>query len=150
MAGARAGFIDAHVHPDGPETLDLLATHGVTTALDMATLRPELVASLRGLPDTATMRSAGTPIIGSAGLQAWVPGMAALAVIHGPEEAEAMAAQRIADGSDDWRRRGKALNAATMLPAISGLRIGARSHPACALISYCSTGTLSPTSAQPE
>ncbi|WP_253814780.1 amidohydrolase family protein [Nocardia amikacinitolerans] len=94
------GFIDAHVHLDGTEALDQLAAHGVTTGIDMASLQPELTASLRGRLGTATMRSAGTPIIGSAGVHARVPGIAAVAVIHGPEEAEALVAERIADGSD--------------------------------------------------
>ncbi|MFE3226036.1 amidohydrolase family protein [Nocardia sp. NPDC059228] len=40
------------------------------------------------------------PILGSAGVHSRVPGIAAIAVISSPEEAEPMVAQRIADGSD--------------------------------------------------
>ncbi|MFF2552571.1 amidohydrolase family protein [Nocardia sp. NPDC058058] len=94
------GFIDAHVHLDRHGVLNELAAHGVTTGLDMGSLQPELIAALRGESGAATLRSAGVPIIGSAGVHAQVPGVADVAVIRGPEDAEAMVTRRIADGSD--------------------------------------------------
>ncbi|PXX60884.1 imidazolonepropionase-like amidohydrolase [Nocardia tenerifensis] len=94
------GLIDAHVHLSGIESLDRLAAHGVTTALDMTTWPPERLAALRDRPGTTDIRSAGTPIIGEGGLHAQIPGMAEHAVIHGPDEAEAMVAERAAAGSD--------------------------------------------------
>ncbi|MEV6217673.1 amidohydrolase family protein [Nocardia sp. NPDC051833] len=94
------GFIDCHVHLDGPEVMDRFVTHGVTTALDMATVLPDLIGSLRDGPLGAGVRSAGLPIIGPAGAHARIPGMAAAAVITGPEQAEAMVAQRAAAGAD--------------------------------------------------
>ncbi|QLY28632.1 amidohydrolase family protein [Nocardia huaxiensis] len=94
------GFIDAHVHLDAAESLDVLAAHGVTTVLDMGTLQADVVASARARAGTASLYSAGVPIIGSAGVHAQVPGVETVAVIHGPEDAEAMVARRVADGSD--------------------------------------------------
>ncbi|RDI44468.1 amidohydrolase family protein [Nocardia mexicana] len=92
------GFIDAHVHLDGPGQVEQLAVHGVTTALDMAAWPPDMVASLRELRGTADVRSAGLPVIGPGGLHAKV--LPAEAVIHGPDEAEAAVAARVASGSD--------------------------------------------------
>ncbi|KAA8877395.1 amidohydrolase family protein [Nocardia colli] len=94
------GLIDAHVHLAGPESLDQLAAHGVTTALDMTTFPPDKLAALRNRPGTTDIRSAGTPIIGAGGMHAHLPGLAEHAVIHGPEQAEAMVAERAAAGSD--------------------------------------------------
>src|ERR1700683_4626837 len=42
------GLIDAHVHVDSPQHLAALASYGVTTALDMASV-PGVTAPLRGL-----------------------------------------------------------------------------------------------------
>jgi len=50
------GFIDCHVHLYGPETLTALATHGVTTALDMSSPAP-LVNALRGRRGVTDIRS---------------------------------------------------------------------------------------------
>ncbi|WP_378739881.1 amidohydrolase family protein [Nocardia brasiliensis] len=94
------GLIDAHVHLHGPESLDQLATHGVTTALDMTIWPPEKLAALRNQLGTTDIRSAGTPIIGAGGMHAQIAGMAEHAIIRGPEEAEAMVAERAAAGSD--------------------------------------------------
>src|SRR5277367_6707269 len=56
------GLIDAHVHLDGPGRLAALASYGVTTALDMASV-PEETAGLRGLAGQTDIRSAGIPAI---------------------------------------------------------------------------------------
>lgn len=56
------GLIDAHVHLDGPAQLPALARHGVTTALDMASV-PEQTAALRGQAGQPDIRSAGIPAI---------------------------------------------------------------------------------------
>ncbi|WP_328290685.1 amidohydrolase family protein [Nocardia aurantiaca] len=94
------GFIDAHVHLDDVETLDVYAAHGVTTALDMGALSPELVAAQRDRIGTASMRSAGLPIVGSADAHANVPGIDGIPAVSGPEDAEAAVALRLAGGSD--------------------------------------------------
>ncbi|PPJ35819.1 amidohydrolase [Nocardia nova] len=94
------GFIDCHVHLDDPQTMTRLVEHGVTTALDMATAQPDLIAALRDGPLGAGVRSAGLPIIGPAGAHASIPGMAAAAVITDPAQAREMVAQRVAQRSD--------------------------------------------------
>ncbi|MFE2672398.1 hypothetical protein [Streptomyces hygroscopicus] len=76
------GLIDAHVHLHGPGTLEQLCSHGVTTALDMATWPPQLLASLRGAPGVTDIRSAGTPAIGPGGPHARIPGMANDAIVR--------------------------------------------------------------------
>ena len=63
------GLIDAHVHLDGPGRLETLAGHGVTTALDMASV-PEETSALRG---AAGSNGTGITDIRSAGLPAIAP-----------------------------------------------------------------------------
>ena len=94
------GLVDAHVHLHDRGTLERLRAHGVTTAFDMATWPPALLASLRRAPGLTDVLSAGTPAIGSGGVHARVPGMAADAVVTGPEQAESFVADRVAEGSD--------------------------------------------------
>lgn len=94
------GLIDAHVHLSGDESLDQLASHGVTTALDMATWPREELDPLRNRPGTTDIRSAGTPIIGPGGVHAQLPGLAERAVIRSVAEAETLVAARAAAGSD--------------------------------------------------
>ncbi len=92
------GLIDAHVHLDGPEAVDRLAAQGVTTALDMAAWPPEAVAALRQLTGTASVRSAGLPVIGPGGGHARI--LPAEAIIHRAEEAEQAVTARVTSGSD--------------------------------------------------
>ena len=94
------GLIDAHVHLHDRDTLERLCSHGVTTALDMATWPASLLASLRGVPGVTDIRSAGTPAIGPGGPHARIPGMPDGAVVHTPEDAPRAVADRVADGSD--------------------------------------------------
>ncbi|WP_297621614.1 amidohydrolase family protein [Nocardia sp.] len=94
------GFIDAHIHLRGPETLAKLADYGVTTGLDMATWPPERLEALRKESGASDIRSAGTPLIGPGGMHARVPGMSDAAVITAADQAERMVAERAAAGSD--------------------------------------------------
>lgn len=92
------GLIDAHVHLLTPDDLRGLATHGVTTALDMACWPRERADSFRGrVPD---VRSAGLPAIGPGGNHANLPGMPAEAILTAPGQAAGFVARRVADGSD--------------------------------------------------
>ncbi|MFI1916180.1 amidohydrolase family protein [Nocardia sp. NPDC020380] len=91
------GFIDAHFHLNDADTPRQLAAYGVTTGLDMAAA-PDLARASRNARGATDIRSAGNPVIGGGGLHAQV--LDASTVIHGPEQAEAAVAQRIADGSD--------------------------------------------------
>src|ERR1700691_3103203 len=54
------GLIDCHIHLADDATLAALARQGVTTALDVGTWPPELVASLRGRRGLTDVRSSGT------------------------------------------------------------------------------------------
>jgi imidazolonepropionase-like amidohydrolase len=93
------GLIDAHVHLDGPGRPETLASYGVTTALDMASV-PEETAVLRGLPGQADIRSAGLPAIAPGSLHSHFPGVGQRGLIAGPDEAERFVADRVAEGAD--------------------------------------------------
>ncbi|MEU3294391.1 amidohydrolase family protein [Streptomyces longwoodensis] len=94
------GLIDAHVHLHGPDTLARLAAHGVTTALDMATWPPQLLASLRRVPHLTDIRSAGTPAVGDGGPHSRIPGMAQDAVVRSPQQAGEFVAAQVSAGAD--------------------------------------------------
>ncbi|WP_067828228.1 amidohydrolase family protein [Nocardia inohanensis] len=94
------GFIDAHVHLERVEMLDLYAAHGVTTVLDMGIMQAGVLAELRASGRSADLRSAGWPIMASHGVHAPIAGITDIEIISGPEDAEAMVAERIAGGSD--------------------------------------------------
>ncbi|MFB9467139.1 amidohydrolase family protein [Streptomyces cinereospinus] len=94
------GLIDAHVHLHGPDTLARLAAHGVTTALDMATWPPQLLADLRRVPGLTDIRSAGTPAVGAGGPHSHIPGMAQDAVVRSPQQAGEFVAAQVSAGAD--------------------------------------------------
>ncbi|MEU2205691.1 amidohydrolase family protein [Streptomyces hygroscopicus] len=94
------GLIDAHVHLHGPGTLEQLCSHGVTTALDMATWPPQFLTSLRGTPGVTDIRGAGTPAIGPGGPHARIPGMANDAIVRTPQQAGEFVAAQVSAGSD--------------------------------------------------
>jgi imidazolonepropionase-like amidohydrolase len=91
------GLIDAHVHLDGPGRLAQLASWGVTTALDMASV-PEQTAAQRGVPGQADFRSAGIPAVAPGSFHERLVGPRGL--ITGPAQAKGFVADRIAEGSD--------------------------------------------------
>ncbi|MFB7031683.1 MULTISPECIES: amidohydrolase family protein [unclassified Streptomyces] len=95
-----SGLIDAHVHLHGPDTLARLASYGVTTALDMATWPPQLLAALRRVPDLTDIRSAGTPAIGADGPHSHISGMAQDAVVRSPRQAGEFVAAQVSAGAD--------------------------------------------------
>ncbi len=93
------GLIDAHVHLDGPGRLTTLASYGVTTAVDMASV-PEETAQLRGLAGQTDIRSAGIPAIAPGSLHSHFPGIGQRGLVSGATEAKSFVADRIAEGSD--------------------------------------------------
>jgi imidazolonepropionase-like amidohydrolase len=93
------GLIDAHVHLDGPGRLEALASYGVTTALDMASL-PEETAFLRQQTGVTDVRSAGIPAIAPGSFHSHLPGVGRAGLIASPGEAERFVADRVAEGSD--------------------------------------------------
>jgi imidazolonepropionase-like amidohydrolase len=93
------GLIDAHVHLGGPHHLAALASYGVTTALDMASV-PGVTAPLRGLAGQTDIRSACIPAIAPGSLHASFPGVGPAGLIGGPDEARQFVADRVAEGAD--------------------------------------------------
>ena len=97
-----AGLIDCHVHLSGPETQQIFARHGVTTALDMGS-PPALVTGLRDRPGVTDIRSSmlvtTSPASEHAKRMAAVPG-AAESHVAGATDAESAVAARAAQGAD--------------------------------------------------
>ncbi|QIS14967.1 amidohydrolase family protein [Nocardia arthritidis] len=91
------GFIDAHVHLDRPETLDVFASFGVTTVLDMGG-SPDVLDRLRQVPDTARVRGAGMPVYGPGGRHADFIGPEG--IIRDLGEAESIVSERISHRPD--------------------------------------------------
>jgi imidazolonepropionase-like amidohydrolase len=99
------GLVDAHTHVS-PGALEAALRCGVTTELDMFA-DPELAGSLRRRaaadPRTADVRSAGTGATAPGGHPSRLVERGLLApfpTVHGPGEAEAFVAARVAEGSD--------------------------------------------------
>lgn len=93
------GLIDAHVHLRGVEDLHELARWGVTTALDMGSWPPSLIADLRGAGST-DVRSTGAGAVGPDSLLARIPGRPADSVVTGPEAGRRFVAVRADEGVD--------------------------------------------------
>lgn len=94
------GLIDAHVHLRDRRSLELLAGHGVTSALDMACAPPERLDALRGVTGLTDIRSAGTPAIAPGSLHASFPVIGPRGLISGAGQAARFVADRVAEGSD--------------------------------------------------
>lgn len=96
------GLIDCHIHLAGPHTQELLATWGVTTALDMSS-PPPLVDAMRGRPRVADIRAAmmamTSPTSAHAERMKSMPG-ASEAFVAGPANAAAAVQRRIDQGAD--------------------------------------------------
>ena len=93
------GLIDSHVHLTDEATLTALARNGVTTALDMGTEPPELVASLRHRDGVTDVRSSGASATHPASRHAQRMGRSA-GLVADPDEAKAYVARRVAEGVD--------------------------------------------------
>lgn len=93
------GLIDAHVHLRGPADLEELARWGVTTALDMGSWPPALIAQLRQAGST-DVRSTGAGAVGPGSLQAKIPGRPADSIVQSPQDGRRFVATRVAEGMD--------------------------------------------------
>ncbi|HEY0932388.1 MAG TPA: amidohydrolase family protein [Trebonia sp.] len=93
------GLIDCHIHLTDEATLAALARHGVTTALDMGTEPPELVAALRGRPGVTDVRSSGASATHPASRHAQQMGRSA-GLVADADEAKAYVTRRVAEGVD--------------------------------------------------
>ncbi|MFF4610186.1 amidohydrolase family protein [Streptomyces albidoflavus] len=94
------GLIDAHVHVRDAGTLDRLADHGVTTALDMGGWPPALLDSLRGLPGTTALLRAGAPAAAPGSVQSRMPHFPRSSLLAGPGDAPAFVTERAEQGVD--------------------------------------------------
>ena len=96
------GFIDCHIHLAGPHTQELLASAGVTTALDMSS-PAALVNAMRGRPGVteirAAMMSTTSPASGHAERLKDIPA-AQEALVASAADAEAAVELRAAQGAD--------------------------------------------------
>ena len=93
------GLIDCHIHLTDESTLAALARQGVTTALDMGTDSPELVASLRNRPGVTDVRSGGASATSPASAHAKRMGRSK-GLVADPDEARAYVSRRVAEGVD--------------------------------------------------
>jgi imidazolonepropionase-like amidohydrolase len=96
------GLIDAHVHLHGEENLVQLASHGITTALDMAndlkTYGP--LRAREGLTDVRSALTAATsPGSNHSKMFARV-GIPESELVSNPEDAQQFVARRVSEGSD--------------------------------------------------
>jgi hypothetical protein len=82
------GLIDAHVHLHHEGHLHALASHGITTALDMAMWPAEKMNGLRGKAGLPDIRSAGLPVTASGSIHSCMLPLPEEALLPGPEEAE--------------------------------------------------------------
>ncbi|HEY4018668.1 MAG TPA: amidohydrolase family protein [Pseudonocardiaceae bacterium] len=94
------GLIDCHLHLTGPQTLDTLASWGVTTALDMGFWPAELVRSTREHTGGADFRSAGLAAIGPDGIHVKILKLPAESIVRTPDDARRHVEARVADGVD--------------------------------------------------
>jgi hypothetical protein len=93
------GLIDCHIHLTDAAALAALARQGVTTAFDMGTDSPKLVASLRGRRGATDVRSSGTGATNPASAHAKRMGRSQ-GMVADPDEAKAYVSQRVAEGVD--------------------------------------------------
>ncbi|MGH3422100.1 MAG: amidohydrolase family protein, partial [Streptosporangiaceae bacterium] len=77
-----------------------LAAFGVTTALDMGTWPPELVAALRQADGVTDIRSVGSSAAGPGGVHARIPGFPADGILTSPDQARAYVKARVAEAVD--------------------------------------------------
>lgn len=93
------GFIDCHVHLSGADTLDALASYGVTTALDMGS-PAALAESLRGRTGVTDIRSSHLGATSPASAHAQRMRLPEDALLAGAEQAAAWVGRRTAEGVD--------------------------------------------------
>jgi imidazolonepropionase-like amidohydrolase len=92
------GLIDCRIHLADDAALAALARHGVTTAFDMGTGSPEVVASLRGRHGVPDVRSGGASATSPASADA--KRMGAECLVANPDEAKDYVSRRAAEGVD--------------------------------------------------
>lgn len=94
------GLIDTHVHVETLAELETCARWGVTTALDMATPRPDKTFALRHTPGVADLFTAGYPAVAPGAIAITKMGYPAEIGVTGSLAAERFVTDRIGDGVD--------------------------------------------------
>lgn len=93
------GLIDCHVHIQGLDSLETLARHGVTTALDMGNPM-SLLAPLRGVPGVTDLRAAGVVSTSPTSAHAQRMHGESTVLVASPDEADSWVAARVDEGAD--------------------------------------------------
>ena len=94
------GLIDTHVHVDKVAQLEVSASWGVTTLLDMGNKDLANLATLKKGHGHPTVKSAGNPASAPGSVFVRKMGFSVSTTVTGPEDAARFVAERVAEGSD--------------------------------------------------
>jgi imidazolonepropionase-like amidohydrolase len=94
------GLIDTHVHVDQVSQLEVSASWGVTTVLDMGNKDLDNLAALKKGHGHPTVKSAGNPASAPNSVFVRKMGFSVSTTVSGPDDAARFVAERVAEGSD--------------------------------------------------
>lgn len=94
------GLIDTHVHVDKLSQLEVSASWGVTTLLDMGNKDLANLAALKKGQGHPTLKSAGNPASAPDSVFVRKMGFSVSTTVTGPHDAARFVAERVAEGSD--------------------------------------------------
>ena len=94
------GFIDAHIHLNTQHELRVMAKHGITTALDMATWPPSKINDLRGFGSVTDFRSPGVLATSPGSIHSIVLPIPRKDLVSTPEDGVTFVQDRVAEGAD--------------------------------------------------
>jgi imidazolonepropionase-like amidohydrolase len=94
------GLIDTHVHVDKVSQLEVSASWGVTTLLDMGNKDLANLAMLKNARNGPAVKSAGNPASAPNSVFVRKMGFSVSTTVSGPEDAARFVAERVAEGSD--------------------------------------------------
>ena len=94
------GLIDTHVHVDKVSQLEVSASWGVTTMLDMGNKDLANLANMKKGPGHPTLKSAGNPASAPDSVFVRKMGFSVSTTVTGPDDAARFVAERVAEGSD--------------------------------------------------
>jgi imidazolonepropionase-like amidohydrolase len=94
------GLIDTHVHADKLPHLEVSASWGVTTMLDMGSKDLANLATLKKRPGLPILKSAGHPASAPNSVFVRKMGFSVSTTVTGPDDAARFVTERVAEGSD--------------------------------------------------
>ena len=94
------GLIDTHVHVDQVSQLEVSASWGVTTMLDMGNKDLATLATLKSGQGLPALKSAGNPASAPDSVFVRKMGFSVSTTVTGPDDAARFVAERVAEGSD--------------------------------------------------